>query len=139
MATNISISQSRESDLQEMITICCEAMEQDILTRFLYDNQRAEAIRKQTESLTVSLGNRFTHPTNRCYIIKAVEKHTGELVGWSLLGWEDGKPIALQEGSSDQLSFLIHYQQEAKRNWAKLIAEKADVGKILALPPGYYI
>ena len=113
-----------------MVAVCCDAMEADILTRFLFDHRLAEAVRKQTESLIALLGKRFTHPTNRCHIIKAVDTQTGELVGWSLVRWEDGKPVTPPDSGSDQADFLMHYQREQKRNWIKLTAEKPHVGKI---------
>ncbi|MCJ1382477.1 hypothetical protein MMC17_005590 [Xylographa soralifera] len=127
MAANISISEARESDLPDMVAVCCDGMEADILTRFLFDHRRAEAVRKQTVSLMASLGKRFTHPTNRCYIVKAVDTQTRELVGWSLVRWEDGKAAALPNSGSNQPDFLMHYQREQKRNWLKLTAEKPHV------------
>ena len=138
MAVNISISEATEADLPDMVAVCCNSMEADILTRFLFGHQWDEAIRKQTESLTASLGKRFTHPTNRCYIVKAVDTQTGELIGWSLVKWEDGtwlngNPVAPLNSDSDQPDFPMHYQQEVKRNWIKLMAGKPHVGKILAL------
>lgn len=133
MAANISISEATESDLPEMVALTCDAMEADILTRFLYDHRRAEAVQKQTKSLMASLGKRFTHPTNRCYIIKATDTQTGELVGWTLVRWEDGKPGPPLDSGSDQSDFLMYYQREQRRKWVKLAAEKPHVGKILAL------
>jgi len=134
MAANISISEATESDLPDMVAVYCGAMETDIITRFLFGHRRAEAVRKQTESLMASLGKRFTHPTNRCYIIKAVDTQTGELVGWSLVRWEDHRPVALPDSGSDQPDFLMHYQREKKKNWIKLLTdEKPYVGKILGL------
>ena len=73
MPANISISEAKQSDLPDMVAILCDATEPDILTRFLFDHRRAESARKQTESNMASLGKRFTHPTNKCYIIKAVD------------------------------------------------------------------
>ena len=133
MAANISISEAIESDLRDMVAVCCDAMEADILTRFLFDHRRAEVVRKQIESLTASLGKRFTHPTNRYHITKAVDTQTGELVSWCFVGWEDGKPVAPSGNGSDQPVFLMHYQREQKRNWIKAAAEKPHVGGILAL------
>jgi hypothetical protein len=81
----ISIIEATEPDLPVMVALCCDAMEPDILSRFLFGHSHVEAVRKQTESLIASLGMRFTHPTNRCYIHKVVDTQSGELVGWSLL------------------------------------------------------
>ena len=133
MAANISISEATESDLRDMVALCCDAMEADILTRFLFGHARAEAVRKQTESLMASLGKRFTHPTNRCHIFRASDTQTGELVGWSLVRWEDGKPLAAPDSSSDTPDFLVHYQQDVRRSWNKLTAGKPHVGKISTL------
>ena len=129
MATNISISDATQSDLPGMVAVLNNATETDILTRFFFGHRRAEATRNQTESLMASLGKRFTHPTNRCYIIKAVDTQTRELVGWILVRWEEGaKP---PESDSDQPpDFVAHYTREVRRNWFKLLAEKPHVGKI---------
>lgn len=135
MTANISISETTESDLPDAIAVCCDAVETDILTRFLFGHRQAEAVRKQTASLTTSLGKRFTHPTNRCYIIKAVDSQTQELVGWSLVRWEDGSwplaPDSLANGS-EQLDFVGIYQREVKRNWKNLVAYRPHVGEIFA-------
>lgn len=68
-----------------MVAINCAACEPDILNRFLYGHTQIEAVSKQTASLMASLGARFTNPTNRCYIHKAVDVGSGEVVGWSLV------------------------------------------------------
>lgn len=64
---------------------------------------------------------------------KAADRQTNELVGWTLVRWEDGSwllaPDALTNGS-DQLEFVGNYQREVKRNWRNLVAEKPHVGKI---------
>jgi len=132
MASNISISEATESDLPEMVAICCDGMEEDILTRFLYGHQRTVAVRKQTDSLMGSLGKRFTHPTNKCHIFKAVDTQNGELVGWILVRWET-PPTMPPDSGSDKRDFVTHYQHEVKRNWFKLLAEKSHVGKMEAL------
>ena len=132
MAANISISDAKESDLPDMVAICCDATEEDIITCFLYDHRRTEAVRKQTESLMGSLGKRFTQPTNRCYIIKAVDSQSGELVGWILVRWEEAKPAATLDSGSDKLDFLTYYQRKVTRNWNKFRAGKPHVGKALA-------
>lgn len=129
MATKVSINEAAESDLAEMVAVCCDSMEADILTRFLFGQRRVEAVRKQTESLMASLGRRFTHPTNRCYIHKATDTETGELIGWSLVRWEDGKPVAPSDNDPNQSGFIKHYLREQKKNWIKLTAEKPHVGK----------
>jgi len=133
MAANLSISEAAESDLPEMVALCCDATEADVVNRFLYDHRRAKAVRMQTESLMASLGKRFTHPTNKCYMFKTVDTQTEELVGWILVKWEDGKAFAPPDNRSDQPDFPTHYQREVRRNWIKLTAEKPHVGKILAL------
>ena len=139
MAANISISAAAESDLQAMIALTCDAMEEDILTRFLFDHRAAEAVRKQTESLTASLGRRYTHPTNRCYIVKAVDVQTGETVAWSLVRWEDGSWLrpALQDDAgsgSGPLDFPTHYNREVKGKWIRLLDGRGPhVGKELEL------
>lgn len=139
MAANISVSEATESDLPVMVAICCDAMEEDILTRFLYGHQRAEAVRKQTESLMASLGKRFTHPTNPCYIIKAVDTQTGELVGWTLVRWEEARPIAPLDTIDNSRDFVAHYQHEVKKNWSEFMAKRSHVGKILTLASTYCI
>ena len=85
-----------------------------------------------------SLGKRFTHPTNRCHIIKAVDVQTRELVAWTLVKWEDGTWVTRPDSGSAQPDFPLHYQREVKRNWLKLIAGKPHVGKILPLLPSTY-
>ena len=130
MTANISISKSSESDLPTMVAVCCDALEANLLTPFLYGHRRIEAVRKQTESLMASLGRRFTHPTNRCHIVKAVDTQTGELVGWSLVRWEDGKVTALPDSGSEQPDFLTYYLREQRKDWVKLTGEKPHVGKI---------
>jgi hypothetical protein len=137
MAENISISEAIESDLPEMIALCCASMEADILARFLYGHRQSEAVRNQTKSLTSSLGKRFTHPTNRCYIIKAVDTQTGDLLGWSLVRWEQGMLATAPNSSLDQPDFRTYYQQEVKKNWLKLVANKSHVGMMST--PSFYL
>ncbi|KAI9684244.1 MAG: hypothetical protein M1822_005717 [Bathelium mastoideum] len=127
MIAKISISEATESDLPEMVSITCDAMEPDILTRFLFDHRRSEAVRKQTESLMASLGKRFTHPTNRCHIMKAVDTQTEEPVGWSLVRWEDGDIAAPPHGGPDQPDFPTHYQREQRKYYLKLMGGKPHV------------
>lgn len=85
-------------------------------------------MQKQTKSLMASLGKRFTHPTNRCHIIKASDTLTGDVVGWCLVRWEDGTPTAAS--GSEATDFVAHYLQEQKKNWSELVARKSHVGKI---------
>jgi len=132
MATKITVSEATESDLPHMVAVCCDGMEVDILTRFLYSHQRTEAVQKQTESLMASLGRRFTHPTNRCYIFKAEDTETRKLVGWILVRWETA-PVAPPDGGPDKPDFITHYQRDIKRNWVKILAGKSHVGKSQAL------
>ena len=135
MAANILISEATEADLPDMVAVTCDAMESDILIRFLYDHRRAEAVRKQTNALTASLGNRFSLPTDRCHIIKALDAQTSELVAWSLLRWEEGQPVTAPDKASDitdQSDFRPYYQQEVQKNWSRLTPVKPHVGKILA-------
>lgn len=131
MAANISISDATEGDLPAMVAVCCSAMEADILTRFLFSHQQAVAVQKQTSSLLGSLGKRFTHPTNRCHMIKAVDTQTGELAGWSLVRWEDSNwlPAAPPDSGAEQPDFATHYQREVRRNWIRLTAGQPLVGK----------
>ena len=139
MGTDFQISEATQADLPEMIALCCEALEPDVLTRFLYGHKQAEAVRKQSESLTASLGKRFTHPTNRCYIHKAVNTTTGAIFGWSLVRWEDGswgKPVAPPDGPPPD--FATHYTREVKKNWIKLTGEKPVVGKYITLAFFYF-
>ena len=132
--TPISISLAIESDLPTMVTLRCGTLEDDILNRFLLDHRQAIAIRKETESLMASLGKRFTCPKNRCYIYKAVDTQTGEMVGWTLMRWEDSNSIyAPPDNDSDRLDFLSHYTREVRKKWYKIIAEKPHVGKSIAL------
>jgi hypothetical protein len=133
-ATTISISRAIESDLPTMVALRCGTLEEDILNRFLLDYRQAEAIRKETKSLTASLGKRFTHPTNRCYIYKAVDMQTGEMVGWTLVRWEDSNSIyAPLDNNSDRLDLLSHYMREVRKKWYNITAEKPHVGKSRAL------
>ena len=133
-ATIISISRAIESDLLTMVALRCGTLEEDILNRFLLDHRQAEAIRKETESLTASLGKRFSHPTNRCYIDKAVDTQTGEMVGWTLVRWEDSNSIyAPSDSSSGRIDFLSHYTREVREKWYNITAEKPHVGKSIAL------
>ncbi|KAL9107644.1 MAG: hypothetical protein Q9227_007451 [Pyrenula ochraceoflavens] len=134
MTENITISEAQESDLPPMVSVAVDSMEADILTSFLYGHRRAEAARKHTESLTGSLGKRFTHPTNRCHITKATDTQTGELVGWSLVRWEDGTPLADSGGSSDQRDFPTVYMTEVKKRWNRLTAGKPHVGALHVNP-----
>jgi hypothetical protein len=132
--TTICITQAIESDLPIMIALRCETLQEDILNRFLLDHRQAEAIRKETESLMTSLGKRFTRPTNRCYIYKAVDTQTREMVGWTLVRWEDSNNIyAPSNNDSDRLDFLSHYTREVRKKWYNITAEKPHVGKKIAL------
>ena len=113
-----------------MIAITCSGVEEDILTRFLYGHRHTEAVRKQTESLMASLGRRFTHPTNRCYIFKAVDAQSKELVGWILVRWEK-PPVTPPESVSGKLDFGTYYQREVKRKWVEILGGKSHVGKAI--------
>ena len=133
MAANISILEATESDVPVMIAIFCDAMEADILTRFLNGHRRVEAVQRQTETLTTMLGRRFTHPTNRCHIIKAVDTQTRELVGWSLLRWEDAIKLDPSSDSGvEKRDFRVFYGQEQKKNMFRLTEGKPHIGMILA-------
>ena len=135
MPAPISILEATEPDVPTMVAIFCDAMEEDILTLFLNGHRRVDAVRRQTETLTTVLGRRFTHPTNRCHIIKAVDTQTGELVGWSLLRWEDGiKPDAPTESGLEQRDFRVFYGGEQKKKMFGLTEGKEHIGKTDFLP-----
>lgn len=123
MASNITILPALESDLPEMTALRGEAAEKDVLTRFLYGHRHVEAAAKEATALMTSLGKRFTAPTNRCHIVKAVDTTTNELVGWGLVRWEDGswvhKPAPPHENP-----FIEANQKRARENWLKIIADK---------------
>jgi hypothetical protein len=59
---------------------------------------------------------------------------TGEMVGWTLVRWEDSNSIyAPPEKGSDQLDLLSHYTREVRKKWYNITAEKPHVGKNIAL------
>jgi GNAT superfamily N-acetyltransferase len=76
-----------------------------------------------------SLGKRFTHPTNRCYILKAIDTQTGDLVGWILFRWEEGNGIytVSPDSNSEKLDFPQHYTREVRKKWFRITAEKKHV------------
>lgn len=132
----ITITPALPADLPTMVSICCAAMEPDILTHFLYSPLHAAAVRKQTDSLMTSLGKRFTQPTNRCYIHKAADERTGELVGWSLVRWEDGTwggASAAGSGSAGGAEkgedFMARYQRDVRERWVRITGGREFVGE----------
>lgn len=134
MAAEILICEAEQEDLPKMIEICCNAVASDIITSFLYGFQPGEAVRKQTESLTASLGRRFTQPTNKCHIHKAVDVITGDLIGWILVKWEEGDPYALPPDYKVEAgNFAAYYGKEIKHAWSRLLAGESHVGKSLFL------
>ena len=134
---SISIEDATSSDLSAMIAVHIDSMETDMLTRFLYGHRRVDAVRKQTESLQKVLGGRFTNPTNRCHIVKAVDLQTNELVAWALVKWEEAVSAPPAEegsgsgsGSSEEKrDFLTFYRQQHVRNWREVTQGKAHTGK----------
>ena len=133
MVESVRIMEATEEDVLELAAITLDAMEIDIITRFMFGHQREEAIRKGTKFFATSLQKRFTSPTTRCHIIKAVDGQSGEIMGWCLVRWEDGKPVEPPKVTHDQPTFLMWYWQEQVRNWRKLTAEKKHVGMFKAL------
>ena len=47
--------------------------------------------------------------------------------------WGEGKPVAPPDSNSDQPDFLMHYQEDQKRDRIRLLAERPHVCKIVAL------
>lgn len=136
MATNISILDAVESDLSELVALRVEAAEEDLLTRFLYGHRHAEASQKEAASLMTSLGKRFTNPTNRCHIVKAIDTESNELVGWGLVRWEDGQWVYSnmppQVNESDPPNLVALYQRRVRENWQRILAGKPHVGKLFS-------
>lgn len=127
MTANIAISEAEYSDLPAIISLTCEALDGDVLTRFLYGMNYHEAFRKHSDSLTTSLGKRFTQPTNPCFIYKAVDSATDEIVGWCLVRWEDGSWLSTPPPaatSSEQTDFITHYGREVKKAWISLLPDR---------------
>ena len=87
--SSITISQAAEADLDAMIEIFIDALEPDLVIRFLFGKRSTEAVRLQRVFYRQALLPRFTSPTNRCYILKATDSGRGEIVGWCLVRWED--------------------------------------------------
>ena len=90
--SSIAISQALEADLDALIKIFIDALEPDLVIRFMFSERRTKAVELQKVFYRQALLPRFTSPTNRCYILKATESSTGEIVGWSLVRWEDNEP-----------------------------------------------
>ena len=89
---SVTISQALEADLDALVEIFIDALEPDLIIRFMFSERRTEAIELQKVFYKQALLPRFISPTNRCYISKATESSTGEIVGWSLVRWEENAP-----------------------------------------------
>lgn len=91
----------------------------------------------------ISLGKRFRHPTNRCYIFKAIDEE-GEILGWCLVKWEDGSGYAPPtpavsggsgaEGEGRKESFVEAYTRDVRWKWDGIVGGKAHVGSFPPLP-----
>ena len=97
MTRSVKILEATEADVETLVSIFVEAMEPDLSIRFMFSDRRQEAIEKQTAFALPNIRRRFTHPANKCHIIKAVKPDTDEILGWSLLRWEDGAPLKAPE------------------------------------------
>ena len=128
MFASVRIVEAVETDVEDLVAIFCDAMEEDIISRFMFGHRRVEAVKKQTEFFTPNLRKRFTHPTNRCHIVKAIDESSNKTVGWSLVRWEDGNPVEPPKSTPDQPDFLMYYWYEQDKNWRKLTAGKEHIG-----------
>jgi hypothetical protein len=128
----ISIIDALQSDLPEMVALRGEAAEADLSTRFRFSHRHIEAAQMEAASLMISLGKRFTEPTNRCHIVKAIDTDSDELVGWGLVRWEDGswvyKNMPPELKPSEPRTFNALYLRGVKENWQKILAGKPHVG-----------
>ena len=128
MASDIRIAKATEADIEDLIAIFVDASEYDIISRFMFGHRREEAVNKQTEFFTPVLRRSLTHPTNQCLVLKAMDSQTREVLGWTLVRWEDGKPVKPPESVPGQPDFLMYYWREQDKNWRKLTAGKKHVG-----------
>ena len=135
MASSVRVFEAAEADAETLVFIYVEAMEPDLIIRFMFSDWREEVVKKKTAFFLPHIRKSFTDPTKRCHIIKAVDLGTGEILGWSLLRWEDGTPLKPPEVPPGQdATFMMWYWTELDKKYRKITAGYKHVGKSRSEP-----
>ena len=87
--------------MAEVVAIFCDAMSEDIITRFIYGHRRKRAVYMQAEFFTQVLRQKFTKSEGSGHVIKAVSVYTSEILGWSFICWR------IANGQSLSCRFLV--------------------------------
>ncbi|KAH6666985.1 acyl-CoA N-acyltransferase [Halenospora varia] len=126
------------ADIDDMTRILISAMEYEIVIRFMFGPCHHESVRLQTEFFNSLWKKEFQN--NAAHIMKATLNSTGEIVGFGLVRWADGKwekpetPPKTRPGREER--FLDFYGAEEDRNYRQLMAGKEHYvwGSLYVLP-----